>query len=129
MGICYQGLGDYDSAIVYYDKFIASEKNPNNIYPRMYTYRGKIEADRKNYPKALEFYNKTISLDKNIAEALKGKTIAIQNLVENTFMFVGVAAYMEATRTGVMVNDSIAVVGILFLLIVAGMTWNSKSKN
>ena len=58
-----------------------------------------------------------------------GKTIAIQNLVENTFMFIGVAAYMEATRTGVMVNDSIAVVGTLFLLIVAGMTWNSKSKN
>ncbi len=69
MGICYQGLGDYDSAIVYYDKFIASEKNPDNIYPRMYTYRGKIEADRENYPKALDFYNKTISLDKNIAEA------------------------------------------------------------
>ncbi|MDM1041352.1 MULTISPECIES: tetratricopeptide repeat protein [Empedobacter] len=69
MGICYQGLGNYDSAIVYYDKFIASEKNPDNIYPRMYTYRGKIEADRKNYPKALDFYNKTIGLDKNIAEA------------------------------------------------------------
>ncbi len=69
MGLSYQGLGNYDSAIVYYDKFIVSEKNPNNIYPRMYTYRGKIEADRKNYPKALDFYNKTISLDKNIAEA------------------------------------------------------------
>ena len=69
MGLSYQGLGNYDSAIVYYDKFIASEKNSDNIYPRMYTYRGKIEADRKNYPKALEFYNKTINLDKNIAEA------------------------------------------------------------
>ena len=81
MGICYQGLGDYDSAIVYYDKFIASEKNPNNIYPRMYTYRGKIEADRKNYPKALEFYNKTIGLDKNIAEAYyyKAETYRLTN--------------------------------------------------
>ncbi len=81
MGICYQGLGDYDSAIVYYDKFIASEKNPNNIYPRMYTYRGKIEADRKNYSKALDFYNKTISLDKNIAEAYyyKAETYRLTN--------------------------------------------------
>lgn len=26
MGICHQGLGNYDSAIVYYDKFIASKK-------------------------------------------------------------------------------------------------------
>ncbi|MFV0225359.1 tetratricopeptide repeat protein [Empedobacter falsenii] len=69
MGICHQGLGNYDSAVVYYDKFVASEKNPDNIYPRMYTYRGKIEADQKNYEKALDFYNKTISLDKNIAEA------------------------------------------------------------
>ncbi|WP_413533023.1 tetratricopeptide repeat protein [Empedobacter brevis] len=69
MGICYQGLGDYDSAIVYYDKFIASEKNPDNISPGMYAYRGKIEADRENYSKALDFYNQTISLDKNIAEA------------------------------------------------------------
>ncbi|MEG0930583.1 tetratricopeptide repeat protein, partial [Algoriella sp.] len=61
MGLSYQGLGNYDSAVVYYDKFISSEKNPDNIYPRMYTYRGKIEADRKNYSKALEFYNKTIN--------------------------------------------------------------------
>ena len=69
MGICHQGLRNNDSAIVYYDKFVTSEKNPANIYPRMYTYRGKIEADKKNYPKAIKFYNKTISLDKNIAEA------------------------------------------------------------
>ncbi|MGV0965055.1 tetratricopeptide repeat protein [Empedobacter falsenii] len=81
MGICYQGLGDYDSAIVYYDKFIASEKNPNNIYPRMYTYRGKIEADRKNYSKALDFYNKTIGLDRNIAETYyyKAETYRLTN--------------------------------------------------
>ncbi len=81
MGLSYQGLGNYDSAIVYYDKYIVSEKNPNNIYPRMYTYRGKIEADRKNYPKALEFFNKTISLDKNIAEAYyyKAETYRLSN--------------------------------------------------
>ena len=81
MGLSYQGLGNYDSAIVYYDKFIASEKNSDNIYPRMYTYRGKIEADRKNYPKALEFYNKTISLDKNIAESYyyKAETYRLTN--------------------------------------------------
>ena len=81
MGLSYQGLGNYDSAVVYYDKFISSEKNPDNIYPRMYTYRGKIEADRKNYSKALEFYNKTISLDKNIAEAYyyKAETYRLTN--------------------------------------------------
>ncbi|WP_313567143.1 tetratricopeptide repeat protein [Empedobacter sp.] len=80
-GLSYQGLGNYDSAIVYYDKFIASEKNPDNIYPRMYTYRGKIEADRKNYSKALDFYNKTIGLDKNIAEAYyyKAETFRLTN--------------------------------------------------
>lgn len=81
MGLSYQGLGNYDSAIVYYDKFIASKKNPDNIYPRMYTYRGKIEADRKNYSKALDFYNKTIGLDKNIAEAYyyKAETFRLTN--------------------------------------------------
>ncbi|MFV0216896.1 hypothetical protein OBJ92_07610 [Empedobacter falsenii] len=26
MGICHQGIGNYDSAVVYYDKFVASEK-------------------------------------------------------------------------------------------------------
>lgn len=85
MGLSHQGLGNYDSAIVYYDKFIASEKNPDNIYPRMYTYRGKIEADQKNYQKALDFYNKTISLDKNIAEAYyyKAETYRLNNLKDS----------------------------------------------
>lgn len=81
IGLSYQGLGKYDSAIAYYDKFITSEENPDNIYPRMYTYRGKIEADQKNYLKALDFYNKTISLDKNIAEAYyyKAETYRFMN--------------------------------------------------
>jgi len=44
-----------------------------------------------------------------------GKTIAIQNLVENSFMFLGIIGYMEASRLGVSVHRSIQGVGILFL--------------
>lgn len=57
------------------------KKKTDNIYPRMYTYRGKIEADLKNYQKAIDFYNKTISLDKNIAEAYyyKAETYRLTN--------------------------------------------------
>ena len=83
MGLSHQGLGNQDSAIYYYDKFIASEKKPENIYPRMYTFRGKVEADRNNYEKALDFYNKTISLDKNIAEAYYYKAETYQALKQN----------------------------------------------
>lgn len=50
-----------------------------------------------------------------------GKTIAVQNLFENTYMFVGVAAYMDATRLGVSTDRSIGTVGVVFLLIVGVM--------
>lgn len=85
MGISYQGLKNYDSANIYYDKFIASEKNPQNIYPRTFTYRGKMEFDQKNYKKAIEFYNKTINLDKNIAEAYfyKAQTLEATNQLDS----------------------------------------------
>lgn len=83
MGICYQGLNNYDSAIIYYDKFITSENNTDNIYPRMYTYRGKIETERGNYEKAIDFYNITIILDKNIAEAYYYKAETFNKLNNN----------------------------------------------
>lgn len=69
MAINYQGLKKYDSANFYYDKYILSEENPKNIYPRMYTYRGKMNSDQNLYKEALELYNKTISIDTNTAEA------------------------------------------------------------
>ncbi len=85
MGLSYQGLGNNDSANFYYDKFIDSEKNPANIYPRVFTYKGKIETDKTNYSKALNFYNKTIALDKNIAEAYyyKAETFVEMNELDS----------------------------------------------
>lgn len=50
-----------------------------------------------------------------------GKTIAIQNFVENTFMFLGVGAYTLATRAGIGVNTSITATGITLLLLLAVM--------
>lgn len=47
-----------------------------------------------------------------------GKTIAVQNLFENVFMCVGVFAYMEGTRLGASINQSIGIAGIAFLLII-----------
>ena len=50
-----------------------------------------------------------------------GKTIAIQNFVENTFMFLGVGAYTLASRAGVGVKTSITATGITLLLLLAVM--------
>lgn len=50
-----------------------------------------------------------------------GKTIAIQNFMENTFMFLGVGAYTLAARAGVGVNTSITATGITLLLLLAVM--------
>lgn len=46
-----------------------------------------------------------------------GKTIAIQNLVENSFMLLGATAYMEASRQNISIYKSIGGTGIVFLLI------------
>ena len=48
-----------------------------------------------------------------------GKTIAIQNFVENTFMFLGVAAYMLAGKAGVDINISLGGAAFCLLLLVA----------
>lgn len=50
-----------------------------------------------------------------------GKTIAVQNLFENSFMCAGVFAYMEGTRLGASVHLSIGASGIFFLLIIVIM--------
>lgn len=50
-----------------------------------------------------------------------GKTIAIQNFVENAFMFLGVGAYTLAARAGIGVNTSITATGITLLLLLAVM--------
>ncbi len=55
-----------------------------------------------------------------------GKTIAIQNFVENTFMFIGVAAYTLATREGTSINTSITATGVVLLLVVALMFFSPK---
>jgi LPLT family lysophospholipid transporter-like MFS transporter len=47
-----------------------------------------------------------------------GKTIAVQNFVENSFMFFGVGAYTLAFKLGVPIHSSLAVTGILLLAFV-----------
>jgi len=47
-----------------------------------------------------------------------GKTIAIQNFFENTFMFAGVGAYTLAAKAGVDTNVSLAATGIVLLALV-----------
>ena len=56
-----------------------------------------------------------------------GKTIAIQNFVENTFMFLGVGAYTLAAKSGVGVNIAITATGITMLLFV-GYLFISRNK-
>jgi LPLT family lysophospholipid transporter-like MFS transporter len=48
-----------------------------------------------------------------------GKTIAVQNFLENSFMFLGVSAYTLASKDGVAVNISLAVTGLVLLGLVA----------
>lgn len=47
-----------------------------------------------------------------------GKTIAIQNFLENTFMFLGVGAYTLATRAAVATDVSLAATGVVLLVLV-----------
>jgi LPLT family lysophospholipid transporter-like MFS transporter len=48
-----------------------------------------------------------------------GKTIAIQNFVENSFMFFGVGAYTLAVKLGVSIHTSLAAAGMALLAFVA----------
>ena len=48
----------------------------------------------------------------------EGKTIAVQNFLENSFMFAGVGAYTLATKSGVTLHTAIAATGLVFLLLV-----------
>lgn len=48
-----------------------------------------------------------------------GKTIAIQNFIENSFMFLGVGAYTLALKLGVSIHSSLAATGIILLAFVA----------
>ena len=50
-----------------------------------------------------------------------GKTIAVQNFIENTFMFLGVGAYTLSIKAGIEVNVAISATGILLTIILAYM--------
>lgn len=50
-----------------------------------------------------------------------GKTIAIQNFVENSFMFAGVGAYTVAAKAGIGVNTAITATAVTLLLFVTLM--------
>lgn len=55
-----------------------------------------------------------------------GKTIAVQNFVENIFMFLGVSAYTLATKAEIPVSTSLGAIGLVLLLLVAYMLVLSK---
>jgi MFS transporter, LPLT family, lysophospholipid transporter len=57
-----------------------------------------------------------------------GKTIAVQNFMENSFMFLGVGAYTLAAKGGVPLNLSLASVGLALLIMVAYL-WQYSRKN
>ena len=55
-----------------------------------------------------------------------GKTIAVQNFMENSFMFLGVGAYTMATKAGLSVSASIGATGVVFLAMVAYLWFYSR---
>lgn len=55
-----------------------------------------------------------------------GKTIAVQNFLENLFMFLGVGVYTLAARAGVATSTSLAATGLVMLLLVAYLWVVSK---
>ena len=57
-----------------------------------------------------------------------GKTIAVQNFLENIFMFLGVGAYTLATKAGVATNTSLGTTGVVMLLLV-GYLWTFSRKS
>lgn len=55
-----------------------------------------------------------------------GKTIAVQNFLENTFMFIGVSAYTWANKTGIATNTSLGATGVVMLLLVGYLWWFAR---
>lgn len=51
----------------------------------------------------------------------EGKTIAVQNFLENSFMFTGVGIYTLASKYGVTTQAAIGATGMVFLLLVGYM--------
>lgn len=61
----YSEKGDYQDAMVFADDMLAKDPtNPFFLYVKGYLYQ-----NMKDYPKAIEYYNKTIQADPNYAEA------------------------------------------------------------
>ncbi|MBP2626041.1 MAG: lplT [Firmicutes bacterium] len=59
----------------------------------------------------------------------EGKTIAVQNFVENGFMFLGVVIYTLGTKNGVSTHISIGATGITLLLLVSYMYIYIRNKD
>lgn len=57
-----------------------------------------------------------------------GKTIAVQNFMENTFMFLGVGLYTLATKAGIAINVCLGVTACVLLLLVSYMFLLLKKK-
>ena len=57
-----------------------------------------------------------------------GKTIAVQNFMENSFMFLGVGAYTLAAKIGVPLHLSLGATGLVLLAMVAYLWQYSRKK-
>jgi LPLT family lysophospholipid transporter-like MFS transporter len=55
-----------------------------------------------------------------------GRTIAVQNFMENSFMFLGVGAYTLATKAGLSLSASIGATGLVFLAMVTYLWFYSR---
>ncbi len=58
-----------------------------------------------------------------------GKTIAVQNFVENTFMFIGVGAYTLATKVGLGINTCLGLTALVLLILVGYIFLFSRKRN
>jgi len=59
-----------------------------------------------------------------------GKTIAVQNFIENTFMFLGVGVYTVSVGAGIPVNASIFATGTMLVIILTYMFFlRDRAKN
>jgi tetratricopeptide (TPR) repeat protein len=69
-------LGNYASAIEYYDKALAID--PNHIHA---LYGKGLALDRLGkYKEAIEYYDKVLDIDPNNVDALNGKSLALNQL-------------------------------------------------
>ena len=97
----YSNNNKFDEAMQFADDMLA--KDPNNTF---YLYvKGYLYHNMKDYEKAIEFYNKTIEVDPNYAEAYSNHPIAqsIRNAYGKQIDTKRLSKYEEFAGNGVCV--------------------------